>query len=98
MTSKLPHAKWFWIGSVILVLVAVAVTIGYVRYRPKPRQAVETNVIKQAGNSMDNLSKEAAKGALPSIDPKSNPLEKAPDVNPYSKTNPYADIKTNPFK
>ena len=27
-----------------------------------------------------------------------NPLEKKPDLNPVEKTNPFADIKTNPFE
>lgn len=27
-----------------------------------------------------------------------NPLEKKPELNPVTKTNPYADIKTNPFE
>lgn len=27
-----------------------------------------------------------------------NPLEKKPDLNPAEKTNPFADVKTNPFQ
>jgi hypothetical protein len=27
-----------------------------------------------------------------------NPLEKKPDLNPVEKTNPFADIKINPFE
>lgn len=27
-----------------------------------------------------------------------NPLEKKPELNPVTKTNPYANIKTNPFE
>lgn len=27
-----------------------------------------------------------------------NPLEKAPDLNPTAKTNPFVNIKTNPFE
>lgn len=27
-----------------------------------------------------------------------NPLEKKPDLNPADKTNPFANIKTNPFE
>lgn len=26
-----------------------------------------------------------------------NPLEKKPDLNPAAKTNPFSNIKTNPF-
>lgn len=27
-----------------------------------------------------------------------NPLEKKPDLSPTAKTNPYANVKTNPFE
>lgn len=27
-----------------------------------------------------------------------NPFEKAPDLNPTAKTNPFVDVKTNPFE
>ncbi len=30
--------------------------------------------------------------------PSENALEKAPDINPVNKTNPFKDIKTNPFE
>lgn len=44
----------------------------------------------------DILTDSATKGTLPSI--RTNPLEEKPDLNPVDKTNPYKDIKTNPFK
>lgn len=37
-------------------------------------------------------------GYVPEIDPESNPLENAPDLNPVSNTNPYSGVKTNPFE
>ncbi len=27
-----------------------------------------------------------------------NPLDKKPDLNPVDKTNPFTDVKTNPFE
>ena len=36
-------------------------------------------------------------GGLPAIQVPSNPLEKVPEVNPVDKTNPFKDVKTNPF-
>lgn len=36
-------------------------------------------------------------GGLPAIGT-SNPLEKLPDVNPATKTNPFQEVKTNPFE
>ena len=40
----------------------------------------------------------SAKGTLPKISPVSNPLEKAPEINPVEKANPFTDIYKNPFK
>ena len=40
----------------------------------------------------------AAKGTLPEINPLSNPIEKAPELNPVEKANPFTDLYKNPFK
>ena len=38
-------------------------------------------------------------GVLPAIDTGAvNPLESAQSANPYEKTNPFSDIKVNPFR
>ena len=63
-------------------------------YYLKPEAA---SPVEQAGSAVKNLSEQASQGVLPTIDPGSNPMEDAPDVNPVSKTNPFSDIKTNPF-
>lgn len=52
-----------------------------------------------AVNSSEDKSKiieDAIKGVLPDI--QANPLEEKPNLNPVDKTNPYKNIKTNPFK
>jgi len=33
----------------------------------------------------------------PGIGIPSNPLENVPEINPVGKTNPFKDVKTNPF-
>ncbi len=45
---------------------------------------------------MNKATEDATKGVLPDI--QTNPLDKKPDLNPVDKTNPYKNIKTNPFK
>ena len=88
--------KKLWIGLAV-ILVAAAIAFGYWYYQ-KSHKAAGINAIEQAGNSADDLSKQASQGVLPSINPQSNPMEGAPDINPVSKTNPFSGIKTNPFK
>ncbi len=51
---------------------------------------------KENSQDQEKAIKEATKGVLPSI--QTNALEKKPDLNPVDKTNPYQNIKTNPFQ
>lgn len=51
---------------------------------------------KEDAGTGEIITESATKGTLPSI--QMNPLEEKPDLNPVDKTNPYKDIKTNPFK
>ncbi len=82
--------------GLVVILVAAAIVVGYWYYQ-KSREAAKIKAIEQAGNTAEDLGKSASQGVLPSIDPKSNPMENAPDTNPVSKTNPFSGIKINPF-
>jgi hypothetical protein len=86
--------KWFGL-IVVAGLIVAGAWFAYKNYylNPEPQNPVE-----QAGNVLDDLTKEASQGVLPAIDPGSNPMKDAPDVNPVSKTNPFSKIKINPFK
>ena len=83
------------IAAAILLIAAAAA--GYRFYRSY-KAAMDAGAIERAGNIAGDLSKQAGGGTLPSIDPRSNPMENAPDTNPVSRTNPFTDIKTNPFE
>jgi len=50
-------------------------------------------VSEEKKEAIDN----STKGVLPSIE-NTNPMENKPDLNPINKTNPYKDIKVNPFE
>lgn len=78
--------------AVILTIIAGIAIIGIFYWNSsKPKEGTE--------NSEENqkIIEDATKGILPSIE-NTNPLENKPDLNPVSKTNPYKDIKTNPFE
>lgn len=83
--------------GILIIIVAAASYWLYMLYRNNANNT-QINAIQQAGNSTEDLGKRSAQGVLPSIDPQSNPMESAPDINPVSKTNPFSDIKTNPFR
>ena len=81
----------------ILAAVLIVAVASYWYYQ-KSHKTAGTSAIEQAGNAAENLAKQASQGVLPSINPQSNPMENAPDTNPVSKTNPFSNVKTNPFK
>jgi len=87
--------------------IAVLVIVGYffngggkkAELSPSPVSSENKNAtenITAIGDQSDQLNESIAKGTLPSI--QTNVLEEKPDLNPVEKTNPYTDIKTNPFK
>ena len=80
--------------SILAAVVIIAAAGWYYWYYPKPEPA---SPVEQAGSAVEELSEQTSQGVLPAIDPGSNPLKDAPDVNPVSKTNPFTNIKTNPF-
>ncbi|OGM99071.1 MAG: hypothetical protein A2736_02000 [Candidatus Yanofskybacteria bacterium RIFCSPHIGHO2_01_FULL_41_27] len=77
----------------IILIVAVAAIFGFLQWQkyqtvqaPAEKPAgIGSDLYQQAGNPADNL-------------PAINPLENKPDTNPLTQTNPYSNIKTNPFK
>ncbi|MDD5043186.1 MAG: hypothetical protein PHD51_00760 [Patescibacteria group bacterium] len=49
--------------------------------------------------AVESINQGVAKGVLPDMDAVViNPLEDVPDANPYKNTNPFSNIKTNPFE
>ncbi len=86
------------VGIVAAVLIVAAAGYWYYQYYQKSHNTAEINAIEQAGSVAEDLGQKASKGVLPEIDPQSNLMENLPDTNSVSKTNPFSDIKTNPFK
>ena len=89
----------------LIIIVTVAVVIGlavagyfYWQKSKAPELTPEEQALEQAGEAARKITESATKGTLPSLDVNKNPLEKAPDINPIGQSNPFKDIKTNPFK
>ena len=86
--SPTPKFKPLYISGVVIVIVAALVTWYLIG------RSAETPGEKAVGDLEDALE---SAGALPEINPLSNPLEEMPDVNPVDAANPFKGIKTNPF-
>jgi len=89
----------------ILILIAAVLLIGlavagyfYWQKSKTPELTPEEQALKQAGEAAGKITESASQGTLPSLDVNKNPLEKAPDINPASRANPFKNIKTNPFE
>lgn len=89
--------------AVLIVALAGAGYYYYKIYLPAKKAAAEaernvnmTQAVTGAEETAEKISESAAQGALPTID--TNPLKDAPDTNVLNKTNPFSDVKTNPFR
>lgn len=86
----------------ILILIVVVIIIGlgiggYFYWKSKKEVPPSTKALDEAGQTAEKITESATQGVLPDLS-NQNPLEDKPDVNPTSKTNPFSEIKTNPFK
>ncbi|HXF44010.1 MAG TPA: hypothetical protein VNK70_00895 [Candidatus Paceibacterota bacterium] len=81
-----PHSKKLTVTIVVAVVVVVVAAAVY-WWISRGRELPSENALESPGAV-----------SLPEIDPVSNPLEKLPEVNPVDATNPFLDIRTNPFE
>ena len=85
----------------ILTLIVVVIIIGlgiggYFYWKKYIKVSSEIKAVENAGESAQKITDSATQGVLPEIN--ANPLENKPEVNPVDKTNPFKDLKTNPFE
>ncbi len=84
------------IAIIAAVLLIALGTIGYFYWDKQKKLKAGKDALEGAGESAEALTESATKGLLPSLG--ENPLENKPDINPADKSNPFKDIKTNPFE
>jgi FtsZ-interacting cell division protein ZipA len=92
--------------TILIILLSIAV-VGLIiggyfvckKYFPfwEKKASSESQAIDQASKAADLLGEKTSQGTLPDITSK-NPLQNKPDVNPVDQTNPFKDLKTNPFE
>ncbi len=87
----------------ILALLILGLAVGgyfwWVKYYKKPAPSVAEQAASDIQKTVESINQNAAQGGLLNIGTTMiNPMENVPDVNPYSNTNPFSNIKTNPFQ
>lgn len=63
------------------------------------KKTAEQTAVETTQEAVQGAAQSATQGTLPETltNPQSNPAEKLPEVNPINRTNPFKEIKTNPF-
>ena len=89
-----PSSKKLVVTIVVAIIVVVLLGAAYWWFGLREVKTPE----EKATESFEKSLQSAGAGTLPEINPLSNPLEEVPDINAVSKTNPFKDIKTNPFE
>ena len=83
--------------TLIVVVIVIGLVIGgYFYWKKYIKVSLEIKAVENAGDSAQKITDSATQGILPEIN--ANPLENKPEVNPVDKTNPFKDLKTNPFE
>ena len=73
------------ITIISIVLIVLAAAAGYL-------------LLGLSSQRAEDISKIVNQGVLPSLGDSTNPMENKPNLNPVDTSNPFRDIKTNPFE
>ncbi|MFH1608645.1 MAG: hypothetical protein ABH951_01340 [Patescibacteria group bacterium] len=87
--------KSILIFNIVVVIIGLGIG-GYFYWEKNIKVSSEIKAIEDAEKSAQKITDSATQGVLPGIN--TNPLENKPEINPVDKTNPFKDIKTNPFE
>lgn len=88
-----------YIITIIALLILGLVGGGYywwINYYKKSAPSVAEQAVTDIQKTIESINQNVAEGVFAA--PTVNPMENAPDVNPYRNANPFSDIKTNPFE
>ncbi len=82
----------------IVLLIVLLVLGGYYYWKTKIQKSEAERALDDVQKTTQSISDLATQGTIPTIDTNINPIKNAPDTNPYSNTNPFLDVKVNPFE
>lgn len=80
----------------ILVLLILGVVSYYWWFYKKPAPSTAEQVVTDIQKTVESINQNVAESVFGAATV--NSMEDVPDVNPYKNTNPFSDIKTNPFQ
>ena len=82
---------------VLAVVIFALIGFGYYYWKMKTQKSVTQQAAEDIQNVAANVSADIGNNVSPNV---TTPVVNLPDTgaNPYSKTNPFSNLKTNPFK
>ena len=86
--------KYIIIALVLLLILGG----GYYYWKTNMQKSPTEQAVEDIQKTVDAINQDVSQGVLPVIDATVNPMENAPDTNPLSNTNPFSDVKVNPFE
>lgn len=86
--------KKSWLLIIVLIIAAVG---SFLVWKFFFQKTAEEGAVDTTADVTQKAQDAASAGSLPEINPVANPLEKVPETNPIEKTNPFSDLKVNPF-
>lgn len=88
----------------LLIIISVVVFLalvggGYYYWKTQMQKSAAEQAVEDIQKTAEGVAGDVSKGVLPEIDTGAvNPMESAQSANPYDKTNPFSNMKVNPFK
>lgn len=85
----------------IIILVSLILGLvggGYYYWKINIQKSSTEQAVEDIQKTVESINQDVSRGVLPAIDTTVNPMENAPDTNPYTNTNPFSDVKVNPFE
>ena len=86
---------------IIIVLVLLILGLaggGYYYWKTNMQKSPTEQAVEDIQKTIESVNQDVTQGVLPVIDTTVNPMENAPDINPLSNTNPFSDVRVNPFE
>lgn len=87
--------RWKWYnkfmkkGLVVVVVILIVAVVGYFAYKFVKEKGLPGGLPFSLGGAEND-------GGASQIN--TNPLGEVPEINPVDKTNPFKDVRTNPFE
>jgi len=93
------NKKILLIILLVVVILALAGGGAYYYWKMKAQKIAVQQAVQDIQEATVSVTEHISQGVLPTIETGvANPMESAQSANPYEKTNPFSNIKVNPFE